>query len=384
MRIAMNITREYMGGITSSNLNLMDYLCGKNHEFVGIELNGNEYMKGPTIFKDLPLSKFDHHIINIFELPIYEILKRPTTQKLSDIEKYYKDKIKLVRKVLKETKPDVVLLNGTYFLPWIVALAAKKENIPIVLRYAGVLSLETTHFKPRQHALMKAMERSIVKSASHIIFPSEICKNVVENEVIKKILKHTFVIPNPVSPLFTDKNAFELSVERRIAAVGRYTQIKNFQAFFQLHKILKKDKWRHTASFVTNTAREKIAGLPKSIEVLPSMNTEGIKKFYLTQGLIVCPSHFETFGNVPMEAACLGIPVLVNETMGCADILKKAGLANMVISFEDVDAVTERIKSLCGQYILPKQLNTLKKLLDYRFIGEEVLAVLESAATRNY
>jgi len=379
----MNITREYMGGITSSNINLMDYLCGKGHDFVGIELNSLQFMKGATIFKNLPIERFDHNIINIHDRSIYKILKKSSTTNLGHLFVYYKEAITLVQQVLKKAKPDVVLLNGTYFIPWIISIAAKREGIPIVLRYAGVLSREVSNFTPRKFKIMKAMERSIVKSATHIIFPSEICKSVVENEVVKKKIKrNAYVIPNPIAPSFTDKFAYELSVDRRIAAVGRYTQIKNFETYFAIHKLLKDKKWRHTASFVTNCNKAKIINLPKTVELLPSMNTEGIKKFYLTQGLIVCPSHFETFGNVPMEAACLGIPVLVNDTMGCADILRKAGLSNMVMSFNDLDAVAQRIIELCGQYILPKQLNVLKKLLDYKFIGEEVFAVLNDA-TKN-
>ncbi|MDD4990063.1 MAG: glycosyltransferase [Candidatus Pacebacteria bacterium] len=161
-----------------------------------------------------------------------------------------------------------------------------------------------------------------------------------------------------------------------MAAVGRYSKIKNFDKFFELHNELLKRGWRHTASFVTNQ-EPKIKKLSKDIEILPPMNLEGLKKFYISQGLIVCPSKFETFGNVPMEAACLGIPVLVSDKMGCAEILKKVGLENMVISFENVKKVADRAQQLCGQSILPKQLNALRKILDNRFVSEEIRAVLQ-------
>ncbi|MDP3771830.1 MAG: glycosyltransferase [bacterium] len=110
---------------------------------------------------------------------------------------------------------------------------------------------------------------------------------------------------------------------------------------------------------------------------------EGLKKFYLAQGLILCPSTFETFGNVPMEAACLGIPVLVSDKMGCAEILKKVGLANMVISFDDIGKVADRAQELCGQSILPGQLNALKRILDNNFVSEEIRAVLDDSARKN-
>ncbi len=65
-----------------------------------------------------------------------------------------------------------------------------------------------------------------------------------------------------------------------------------------------------------------------------------------------------------MEAACLGIPVLVSESMGCAELFKMAGLGNMVISFSDLNKVAERVKKLCGQQILPRQMNNLRKYVD--------------------
>lgn len=374
MRIAINITREIVSGITSANISLLNHLSGNNHEFVGIELNIHPYMKGPVIFRSFSPETFDHHIINIHDKSIGKIIKK--SKELKNIGDAYKDTIQYIRKILKETKPDCVLLNGTYSLPWLIAIAAHKENVPIVLWYAGVLTREVVHYPPKIRKIFEAMERSIIKLADKIIFPSRICRDVVEAEVAKTKLKNAHVIPNPLNPIFTEPSAIEQSIERRIAAVGRYTPVKNFDEFFAIHKQLKNDKWYHTASFVTKIG--KIKSLPKDINLLPPMTPQGLKRFYLTQGLLICPSHFETFGYAPMEAACLGIPVLVNKTMGCADILKQVGLENMVIDFTDRKAAIERIKKLCGQYILPKQLNALRKILDYRFVGDEIEAVLES------
>src|SRR3989344_6066167 len=219
------------------------------------------------------------------------------------------------------------------------------------------------------------MEKSIVSSASKIIFPSELCKTTVEDDVLKSKIKNGYVILNPVSSIFTDPAAIDVSTDRRIAAVGRYSKVKNFDRYFELHTELLKEKWRHTESFVTHSDAN-LEKVPNTIEMLPSMSPQGLKKFYLAHGLIICPSLFETFGNVPMEAACLGIPVLVSDRLGCAEILKKVGLASMVISFDDIGKVADRAQELCGQSILPRQLNALKRILDNNFISEEIRAVL--------
>lgn len=376
MKIAINIKRELVGGITNTVLSLVNHLHKFDDQFIGIEVATQMCMKGPTMFRVLSPEWFEHHIVNIHHLPLSGAVIKSKT--LKEIEDCYKEPILAIRRILREAKPDVLLLSGTYHLPWLISIAAKKEKVPIVLWYAGIYTRETSHHKPEISKIYSQMEKSIVKRAKKIIFPSKLCRTVVEKEVVGRKLKNSFVIPNPISSVFTDLNVVGNSLERRIAAVGRYSKIKNFQAFFDLHKKLKQKKWYHTASFVTNHG-QKIKGLPKDINVLPPMHHEGLKEFYLTQGLVICPSTFETFGNVPMEAACLGIPVLVSENMGCSEILKQVGLDNMIISFSDIDKVTDRVIQLCGQHILPKQLNALKKILDYHFIGEEIKAVLQSA-----
>lgn len=379
LKVAINLTREYIGGITSSNINLINHLYGQDYELLGIELNSRMYMKGPVVFRNFAPEVFDHHIINIHNLPIINVLKR--SHNLKDVERKYKEAIRIVRDILKVNKPDVVLLSGSHYCPWLISIAAQREKIPIVLWYSGVLSKETSHYPKKLRAIFQAMEKALIARASKIVFPSKLCKDLVETSVVKKKLKKGRIIPNPIASIFADPCAVEYSNERKIAAVGRYSKIKNFDKFFELHSKLLERNWNHSACFVTNPNAE-FQNKPRTIEILPPMNWEGLKKFYISQGLIVCPSEFETFGNVPMEAACLGVPVLVSDKMGCAEILKKVGLENMVISFDDIEKVADRVQQLCGQTILPKQLNALKMILDNRFVSEKINAILIAAANR--
>ncbi len=381
MKVAINLTREKVGGITSSNINLINYLYKLNYEFTGIELVSRMHMEGPALFRSFAPEIFDHHIISIHHLPLHKILRRSNS--LQEVKKAYREPIKIIRKVLKENRPDVVLLSGTYYLPWLISIAAKKEKIPVVLWYSGVLTKEMEHSSPKNRRLFLWVEKAIIKNASKIIFPSELCKQTVQELVTKRKIRNGYIIPNPIASIFTDPSVVDDSQDRTIAAVGRYSIIKNFDKFFELELELQKRKWRHTASFVTNPDAN-LENMPKSIKLLPSMKPDELKKFYLTQGLIVCPSIFETFGNVPMEAACLGVPVLVNETMGCAEILKKVGLENMVISFDDISKVADRVEQLCDQSILPKQLNALKKILDTNFVSEEIRVVLNEAVGKSH
>lgn len=373
MKIATNVTREYLGGITRSNVNFMDSLNEKGKGIIGIELNGRRYMQGSTIFRHFSPSWFKHHIVNIHDIPINKAIN--SSKNLKDLEKKYRPIIKIIKEILLKDKPDVVFLNGTYYVPWIISIAAFELKIPIVLRYAGVYSKETENSKPKARKFFNEIEKSFQKRVSHFIFPSRLCLDVIEKEIVKKQIKNAFIVPNSFK-VPEHKSIFD-SVDRRIAAVGRWDKIKNFKSFFEIHKILKKEGWKHEASFITGDS--KIKSIPKTINRFTSMTHDELLKFYSSQGLIICPSLFETFGNVPMEAVCMGIPVLVSDNMGCAEVLETAGLSNMVMSFKNPKEVSKRVKELCGQQILPRQINNLRKILDPKAINAKIMSILRDA-----
>ncbi|MES2436548.1 MAG: glycosyltransferase family 4 protein [Patescibacteria group bacterium] len=378
MKIAINITREQMGGITTTNLSLLNQLHGSNDvSFVGIELNSNRSFKSASLFRHLSPEWFSHHVISVCDYPLGVMIKR--SKNLADLEKRFAPIILLIRKILQKERPDVVLLNGTYYMPWLISIACKKEKIPVVLWYAGVLSQETSHFAVKEKNLMWNMERAVVHNATKVIFPSTICKEKVQRSVVNSTkVRNALVIPNPISPLFTQHKSPESSVENRIAFVGRFAQIKNPAGFIKIHKALLKCKWKHEATIVTNVQSIDRRKIPKTITVLPSMTPSELKIFYATQGVIICPSLFETFGNVPIEAACIGIPVLVHNNMGCAEVLNESNLRKCVIDFNDEAAVIKRVKELCGQQILIRQINNLRKRVDVKYISQEIILVIKS------
>jgi len=83
MRIATNVTRESLGGITQSNINFMDSLDKKNSDIIGIELNTKRLMNGPVVFQHLPSEYFNHNIISI-----YDILPSSFTEGISELSKH--------------------------------------------------------------------------------------------------------------------------------------------------------------------------------------------------------------------------------------------------------------------------------------------------------
>ena len=375
MKVAINITRESLGGITSVNLNLLNCLCGSNVSFLGIELNSLRRFNPSVTYRHLPPNYFNHQIISICDFSINKIVKNSNS--LKEVKNKFEPIIEIVREIIRKEKPDIFLISGTYYVPWIISMAAKKENIPVVLWYAGVLKKETEHFDKKSRSIFLEMEKDIIKNSSKIIFPSQICKEVVSREVSKsKKVKDGSVIPNPISPLF--KKVKSINKLNRIAFIGRYAPIKNIEAFISLHLLLNKKGWNHEA-VILNGKEHKDIKIPESIKVIPMMPSNEMKSFYQKQGLVISPSYFETFGNVSVETACVGIPVLLSENMGCSEVFRKAGLEEMITNFDNLDLVADKIINLCGKTISSSKVNVLNSLVDCKIISNKIIKILKDS-----
>lgn len=372
MKIATNVHRDAFGGITISNLALFDWLEDKDVTVVGIEYIHARHFLGAIIFRHYLPSFFTHHIIN--GIDIIPHLSWETTWNL---RKRWDVLIETTKDVLKKEAPDVVLVNGTYSFPWILAQAAHELGIPLVLRYAGVLQKEIGNKGYFVRKRLLKYERWISSVASAIIFPSTLCRRVVENEILLRPVKKGVVIPNPV----TSKGILRARSVRKgrytIAAIGRWTAVKNFQAFLTLHDALQAEQWPHRAIMVTSYWDERF-GISETIERRDPMGQEDLRAFYRSVDLVVVSSHFETFCNVAAEALVHGCAVLVSENVGIAEVLRRAGLGRMVIdSFDDPIVVVAAVKKLAKAPLTKKEHSAILKMLDPQEIHENIVEVLE-------
>lgn len=377
MRIATNVSRSKMGGITSTNLALFQSIDKKQHQIVGVEIMAARRYIAPTIFKHLPDDFFTHYVISGFDLK-GAMNRRAKT--LADAKKIWAPAIRGLKRTLRKEEVDVVLINGTYTYPWLLAVAAHQLKIPIVLRYAGVFSREAKGVKPRLRKLFVNMEKSVAKMADAYIFPSEVCQKVVEKEVLKKPAKNAVIIANPIRRL-KQKPKKVSTAKNTIAAIGRWDDIKNFPKYFEIHKELLKQGWDHQAYLIT--AQRAAKKVPKTIFRVPSMTYDKLWHFYKLVGLVIVPSHFETFNNVAAEAVLAGTPVLVSNQVGFSTFLKKAGLKKMVIdNFDDLDLITKRVMELTGSRIPSDKMKRLENILDTQTIHNKIMRVLKQTVKK--
>lgn len=69
--------------------------------------------------------------------------------------------------------------------------------------------------------------------------------------------------------------------------------------------------------------------------------------------LIICPSHFETYGNVAQEAVASGTPALITPTMGVAETFRHFGLDRWIIDFSSPARVAKAMENALSETITP-------------------------------
>lgn len=258
---------------------------------------------------------------------------------------------------MKNEKPDAVLINGTYFLPWCLYQASLSFRTKRILHYHGILTKEICHWKKENRFIFEQMEKTFDDKKLFYIFPSLFAKKTVEDEVFKHKIKSNFaVMPNPIffKPILRDaKREIKRRDKRNVGSVTRWTAIKNplFLRKIAKHDLKQGDKFDfHVITDLSDKSR-----LRKKLNCLlnfqSSMNHAALKKYYDSMDLIISPSHFETYGNVAQEALVHGTPALVSSNMGVAETFNKFGLDRYVIDFNSTSNVYKQIKEISHEKI---------------------------------
>jgi len=298
---------------------------------------------------------------------------------LNQVKKRYEKIIQIYQKAIQKEKPDIILINGTYFMPWCLLIASEREGVPAVLHYHGVLAKETQNWKKRQRKMFLEMERCFDKKDLFYIFPSEITKNIVEKEVFCHKIKKYSILPNPVSAhFFISKDRIE---KRNIGIVSRWAKIKNVRFCEKLAEY----NYSKGAKFVVNiitdleVENKKYKKLSKFVKFYKPRSNKKLASFYKNMGVVISPSHFETYGNVAKEAIASGTPAIVNPNMGVSETFKNLGLNDWIINFDSIKPVYNKIENTIGETVDKKIINKMKKLYMPRKIFNEIISILTNA-----
>ena len=96
-------------------------------------------------------------------------------------------------------------------------------------------------------------------------------------------------------------------------------------------------------------------------------------------GMVLCPSHFETYGNVPQEAVASGTPAFVSSNMGVSETFRKVGLDNLIIDFHSVKAVYDKVKQMSTSRIENITREEIKQEVSTDSIHTKLLSIYKKA-----
>ncbi len=376
MKVLTNIRFAQTAGIAQVVLAFMDFIeKSKNNDVTMVAVNIVD--PGKKIYKKRSNKKTSTISIGLKVPNIGRIVKKAKT--LADVRKKLEPIIKAYQKAIQEEKPDLILINGTYFMPWCLFVASEREGIPAVLHYHGVLTKETQNWEKHPKELFYQMEKSFDKKELFYIFPSKITKNIVEKEVFCHKIKKYSILPNPVSDhFFEEKNRRK---NLNIGIVSRWTGIKNIRFCEKLAEYNQRMGSKFAVNIITDldTEDKKYKQLSKVVRFHKPTSNKKLASFYRNMGVVISPSHFETYGNVAKEALASGTPAIVNPNMGVAETFNRLGLHDWIIDFNSVKFVYNKIESLMGETVDKKTRDKMKELYVPPKIFNEIVSILVRA-----
>jgi len=281
----------------------------------------------------------------VYSFPIPEGLH--DFKSYTKFKKHYKPAIDRMADIIRSEKPDIILIIGTFYFPWFLLNAAQKTKSTFIIRYAGIIEMEETK------KIWLRMGKDFVNPKYNYVFPSKHSKKTVES--IHNIqLPHSWVIHNGLPDEFFDVKDSKLKSKKfKIGYVGRHYGVKNPEFCLKLAELLK-DRPEYKIEMVSTYKvkchkKGRVASktvnkfLDAGIKLTSPMNINRLAKFYKEQDVIISPSHFETYGYVPLEAMATGTPALINKTLGVREVFKKLGLDDYIMDFKDPDSIIKKI-----------------------------------------
>lgn len=304
--------------------------------FTHCKTNENVYTrktKQSRIFHELVYPR--HRLLDTYKKDIAKV----------EYIKYLQPWLESVKKILDESKPDIVFLNGFGLTNWLLLESAYDKNIPIVVQHAGIWKKElissSDHFSKSIRRLFSSFEKEIVKKANHQIFLNEFSKKeffkLHNTKITKEIDKNISVIPLPLQISKVNKIQIKKEFPIQVGIVARWDKIKNHSAVFRLAKYFKNQKSENQINVVTKWSIDLKSNFKdkyeKEVNITAPMMPIDLRKFYKKQDIILIPSRFDVSPTVLMEAVIEGKPVIISDQVGWVSDYRDLGLSELTFPY---------------------------------------------------
>jgi glycosyltransferase involved in cell wall biosynthesis len=381
MKILTNIRFHKLAGIAQTLSSLSSYVKkqenSKKLELIGVEMAKADN-SGTMRIEESRENNFRVITASMPHPNIKELVKE--SENVGKVQKELTPIINQYKEIIRREKPDAILLNGTYYLPWCLLLAARNTVKNIILHYHGSLTKETEHYPEAMRRIFRDIEKTFDSDNLRYIFPSLFAKDAVAKDVFGREPKHFCILPNSIPLHFFEAIKRKNSAKNNIGMVARWRHVKNksFIKKYALHNS------RSIKSKIFNLLSDfnVIAGNSKhirgSVKMVQPMENAKMARFYSKMDIVVCPSHFETYGNVAQEAIACGTPALISPNMGVAEQFRRFGLDKWISPFDVPSRVFKKIDQMMEETVDQKLRLELKNELNPDRIHGLLLSYVKS------
>jgi len=297
--------------------------------------------------------KYRVSIITCMNKPVgYELnpgIEHICIEKTSDVhyknlgERFLKRR-KLLKRVLEECKPDVLLC----FLPEpnFLALSLKKH-----FDFPMVISVRNDPVKEYKNPVYQMLMRILYPKADGYVFQTKQAKDYFSFS--GRIMERCCIIPNPLAREFVDyERVSEENRKKVIVNVGKLSSQKNQTVLIKAFSRIKSTFPEYMLHiYGDGDKRKELESLAEELDLQDNVvfkgNVSGLAKKIEDAAVFVLSSDYEGMPNALMEAMAMGIPSVSTDCpCGGPNFLIQNGENGMLIPVGDVDKLAETMEQL--------------------------------------
>jgi len=303
-----------------------------------------------------------------------EILKRSSS--LGELKNNLSDLIDFYLECIEKSKPDIILINGTYYRPWALLQAARQKNIPYVVYVHGSVVQEGQGLAESVLSLLAEMEKDFYAENVQYIFPSiAALKGTMFSNHEQEGKFH--IIYNSLDEAFFTSKKPQSKDLYTVGFVLRWETVKNTDFILDFIKFNKDTPKPYKIKVVSDISVEDSNPYKNEFaEFLPPKTKTEMVEFYQETDVIVNPSFFETFGYVPAEAVAGGTPAIISSSQGLSEVFLKCGLERMISDFGNVSAIHDKIPNIIREGLSEQEIEKFRTELDPIRLSKNILSVL--------
>jgi alpha-1,6-mannosyltransferase len=265
------------------------------------------------------------------------------------------------RRIVLHERPDVIEVGSPGFVPWIVRLAARGLDIPVVAFYHSNFPRLFSPFPERAGGFGRAMfdlawryARQIDKHFAHTIVCSEFVANDLRNAGIDRVTRIPLGVDlahyNPSRRVRRRevRTMYRLSEGPVAAFVGRFAREKELDVLIDGWREVHRVTGAQLALVGDGPMRARLvaqaSGAPW-VRFLPYERDQStLADLLASVDLFVAPSSNETFGLAPLEALASGTPVLSADRGGISEQVATSGAGARFVSGDSGSLAEEAVR----------------------------------------